>query len=150
MLVAIARDGTHEDQQHAADSLWRLSRAVGESRADEHLVGIVRSGGVSPLATLLRDGTTGTFPSGQAHGKKIAVVLYLTLRVTTNGWMTIIRSSTRLPALVRSRVLSLSFVTARPMGGSRRRSCWTFSLTTTTIIKECAQRLIAVVGVLRS
>ena len=79
MLVAIARDGTHEDQQHAADSLWRLSRAVGESRADEHLVGIVRSGGVSPLVTLLRDGTAGNFPSSQTHGMEIAAVLLLGL-----------------------------------------------------------------------
>ena len=61
------------------DSIWRLSRAVDESRADEHLVGIVRSGGVSPLVALLRDGTAGTFPSGQTHGKEIAAVLLLDL-----------------------------------------------------------------------
>ena len=39
----------------------------------------MRSGRVSPLVALLRDGTAGTFPSGQTHGKKIAAVLSLDL-----------------------------------------------------------------------
>ena len=49
------------------DSLWRLSWGV-----DEHLCEVVRSGLVPPLVALLRDGTAGTFVSGETHGKEIA------------------------------------------------------------------------------
>ena len=49
------------------DSLWRLSWGV-----DEHLSEVVRSGLVPPLVALLRDGTAGTFESGETHGKEIA------------------------------------------------------------------------------
>ena len=58
-LITIAFNGTHDDQQHAVDSLWRLSWDV-----EEHLVEVVRSGLVPPLVALLRDGTADTFESG--------------------------------------------------------------------------------------
>ena len=80
-LITIALNGTHDDQQHAVDSLWRLL----SWDVDEHLSEVVRSGLVPPLVALLRDGTADTFESGQTHGKEIAAVLLLdllTLRVT--------------------------------------------------------------------
>ena len=66
-LITIALNSTHDDQQHAVNSLWRLSWDV-----DEHLVEIVHSGLVPPVVALLRDGTADTFTSGETHGKEIA------------------------------------------------------------------------------